>query len=233
MGYGNALLDRLGDSSPLGLFDELDVIHFELMDRLDQPDGRLDHVVFPVSCVISMLTTSDEASCIELVTVGNEGFVGVPVLLGTTCLMPGELARCQVPGSAWRIATERFQDLTESEPAMWKLMARYAQAYQSLLARQVLCNLIHSIDQRVSRWLLVTADRAGASEFPLTQDFLAEMLGVRRASVSVAEGRLRHAGLIRYGRGRMQLLDRPGLERLCCSCYRVMNERMELILDRS
>ncbi len=230
MAYGNSLLDRLDADASASLFSDLELVDYALLDRLDD-DGAIEHVVFPASVVVSLLTRSENGGPIELVTVGNEGFIGVPVLLGADSFLPGEFAQCQVPGSAWRLERARFEALLEENRAVWQLMAKYVQAYQSLLARQVLCNLLHGVDQRVARWLLVTGDRAHSAEFPLTQDFLSEMLGVRRASVNVAERRLQADGLIEYGRGRMRLLDRPGLELLACRCYSVMNERFDQLLN--
>ena len=229
MAFGNSLLDRLDAASSAALFADLELVDYGLLDRLDD-EGDISHVVFPASVVVSLLTRSEEGGPIELVTVGNEGFIGTPVLLGAERFLPGEFAQCQVPGSAWRLRRERFEGLLHDEPPVWALMAKYVQAYQSLLSRQVLCNLLHGVDQRVARWLLVTGDRAGSTEFPLTQDFLSEMLGVRRASVNVAERRLQADGLIEYGRGRMRLLDRPGLEGLSCRCYAVMRDRFDELL---
>jgi CRP-like cAMP-binding protein len=128
---------------------------------------------------------------------------------------------------------ERFiTQLRGGDGALFPLMLRYAQALQEQTAQSVACNRHHAIEERCARWLLMTHDRVGADQFPLTQEFLAFMLGVRRASVTVAAGMLQQAGLIRYSRGRIAVLDRAGLEAASCECYRVVQQRYEQLLGR-
>ena len=166
---------------------------------------------------------------IEIATVGNEGLIGVPVFLGAESMGARELYQVQVPGQALAMDIKTFVEITGRDPIRG-VIQRYAQALFSQVTQQVACNGLHSVEERCSRWMLLTHDRVGADDFPLTQEFLAQMLGVRRASVSVAAGILQKAGFIRYSRGRITVLDRDGLESSSCECYAIIRAEFDRLL---
>ncbi|HEX3302482.1 MAG TPA: Crp/Fnr family transcriptional regulator [Thermomicrobiales bacterium] len=191
--------------------------------------ATIHSLYFPRTCVISLLTTLSDEQPVEAATVGREGMVGTPVVLGVRVTNAQALA--QVPGIAIRLDAERFlSDLRRSNGAFSGLLLRYAQALHEQTAQSVACNRRHPIEERCARWLLMTQDRVGANQFPLTQEFLAFMLGVRRASVTVAAGILQQAGLISYQRGKISILDREGLEAASCECYAVVRRKYEQLL---
>ncbi len=162
---------------------------------------------------------------VEVGTVGNEGMVGLPVFLGRESV-PLETF-CQVPGRAVRMRSEVLRTEVHPGDKLHGLLRRFTQATFVFAARSSACNRLHSVGQRASRWLLHTHDRVGSDEFPLTQEFLALMLGVRRASVSGVAGDFREAGLISYSRGTIRVLDRIGLEARSCECYRIIREEFD------
>jgi len=165
----------------------------------------------------------------RLLNSGREGMAGTPVVLGARSTHLEAIA--QVPGTAARVDAERFlTGLRQSDGALFPLLLRYAQALQEQTAQGVACNRRHPIDERCARWLLMTQDRVGTDQFPLTQEFLAFMLGVRRASVTVAAGMLQQAGLIRYTRGRITVVDRARLEAASCECYAVVQRKYDQLL---
>ena len=165
----------------------------------------------------------------EAATIGREGFVGTPMVLGAPSTTVEALA--QIPGTAARMDAGRLVEwLRTAGGTLFPVLLRYAQALQEQTAQSVACNRRHGIDERCARWLLMTHDRVGADEFPLTQDFLAFMLGVRRASVTVAAGMLQQAGLIHYRRGRITVRDRERLEAASCECYGIIRREYTQLL---
>ena len=198
---------------------------------LYEPNQPISHVYFPCSGVMSMITILDDDTMIEVATVGNEGFVGVPIFLGATS-MPGQ-AFCQVPGEAFRMEVGAFQRASESVGELREVLRRYVQGLFNQIAQSAACNRVHSIDERCARWLLMTHDRVGADTFPLTQEFLAQMLGVRRTGVSAAASILQKAGYVRYSRGVMTITDRAGLASAACECYRVVQDEYDRLLGGS
>ena len=194
--------------------------------------GRIDTVYFPDNAVVSMLTSMDDGTSMEVVNIGNEGIVGVSTFLGVDTLGARECFQVEVPGQARAMDVSTFLKAAERKP-LRGLVERYIQAQFIQVAQRMACVALHSIPERCSRWLLLTHDRVGDREFPLTQEFLAQMLGVRRASVTVAAGALQHAGLIRYSRGRVTILDRDGLEDAACECYGIIRNEWERLLPIS
>jgi CRP-like cAMP-binding protein len=194
-----------------------------------QSNRAIHSVYFPRSCVVSLLTPLLNEPPVEAATVGREGIVGTALVLGAVTTSAQALA--QVAGTAARMDAERFASiLRRDDGALFPLLLRYAQALQEQTAQSVACNRRHGIDARCARWLLMTQDCVGTEQFGLTQDFLAFMVGVRRASVTVAAGTLKRAGLIRYSRGRIAVLDREGLEAASCECYAVVRRKYEQLL---
>jgi CRP-like cAMP-binding protein len=226
---GNRILDALPPKEYKRLLPVLSPVSFELKHLLLEPGKAIDTVYFPVSAVVSLLTTMDDGSAVEVATLGNEGIVGVPVFLGAQAMGARDFYQVQVPGHALAMDTAAFLDSTGRDP-LRGLVQRYAQALFSQITQQVACNGLHSVEERCSRWMLLTHDRVGSNEFPLTQEFLAQMLGVRRASVTVAAGILQKAGFIRYSRGRVAIVDRDGLENSSCECYRIIRTEFDRLL---
>ena len=180
------------------------------------------NVYFPLWGVVSLMTPLVDGIPIETATVGNEGMVGVHAFLGGGAI-GNAMAIGQVPGEMLRIDVDIFRALVDQDGKLRTLMFSYTQALFAQISQAVACNSAHEIEQRTAKWLLETHDRAGGSDtFELTQEFLAEMLGVTRPSVSVAARTLQNAGLIRYRRGEITVLDRGGLEESSCECYAVV-----------
>jgi CRP-like cAMP-binding protein len=163
----------------------------------------------------------DDGSSVEIGTVGREGFVGVPVLLEGGYTSEHQ-AITQIGGTTVRVAAPDFRQLVNELPALRTMLHRYTLALLAQIAQASACNRLHTLDQRCARWLLMTHDRVGRDEFPLTQDFLAQMLGVRRAGVNEAQQQLSNAGVISYVRGNVTILDRAGLEHKSCECYQLI-----------
>jgi len=187
------------------------------------------HVYFPETAVFSVIARMADGAAVEVGTVGNEGMAGVAVFLDAEASANETLA--QIPGAALRIDSAAFVAGLDSRPELRRLLNRYTQAYLTQVAQTAACNGLHGLDARCARWLLMTHDRVDEAEhFPLTQEYLAIMLGVRRGGVSVAASALRDAGLIRYSRGAIQVLDRPGLEAAACECYGVVRRHFDRLL---
>lgn len=204
-------------------------VTLEFKEILLNQGGRIDTVYFPDNAVVSLLTTMDDGTTFEVANIGNEGIVGVAVFLGLKNLGARECHQVEVPGQARAMDAATFVKAAGREP-LRSLVQHYIQAQFAQVAQRMACVALHSIPERCSRWLLLTHDRVGDREFPLTQEFLAQMLGVRRASVTLAAGALQNAGLIRYSRGRVTILDREGLENAACECYGIIRAEFERLL---
>jgi CRP-like cAMP-binding protein len=203
-----------------------DWIHLAAKERVWEPEEPIKHVYFPETAVISLVTLLDEGS-IEAITIGNDGFVGLPIFHG-----PGSTvtrAGCQMPGRSWRLASAEFIKVCGNSVALRRALNRYSQLVIETISQSAACNRIHVIEERCARWLLMSHDRVGSNEIPLTQEFLAQMLGVRRPGVTVAIGILERAGLISHGRGRITVTDRAGLEAASCECYAAIKRREKVL----
>ena len=227
----NRLLAALPREDYERLLAKLDMVSLAIKQIVYEPNGPIPHVYFPTSAVTSVISIMEDGVGVEVATVGNEGMVGLPLFLGaaTTPLQ----AFCQVPGAAARLKADVFRDEIDRGSPLHGLLQRYTQALLNQIAQSAACNRVHSIDQRCARWLLMTHDRVRADQFLLTQEFLAQMLGVRRASVNTAAGMLQKAGFIRYTRGRITVTDRPGLESASCECYRIIKEDFDRLLGQA
>lgn len=224
----NRLLSALPPAAIERLRPHLEPVALAFRQRLYEPNRPLAYVYFPCSGVCSLVLTLEGGATIEIATVGNEGMVGLPVFLGAGTI-PGE-AFCQVAGQALRLPTEILRRETTGGGPLHDLLQRYTQGLINEIAQTAACNRGHSIDERCARWLLMTHDRVGSDRFPLTQELLAQMLGVRRAGVNAAASILQKAGFIRYSRGVITVTDRPGLESAACECYRVVHDEYERLL---
>ena len=198
-------------------------------DMLAKQGESFTHLWFPESCVISLVSVMTDGSSVEVGTIGNEGFAGLPAYLEADVSETNTF--CQIAGSALRLPVEELIAAAAASAPLRKLLGRYTQSYLSMVSQSAACNSAHNIEQRCARWLLMTHDRVdGARQFSLKQEFLAFMLGVRRAGVTIAAGRLQDQGLIRYRRGLITIVDRDGLERSACECYGVVRRQFDRLL---
>jgi CRP-like cAMP-binding protein len=218
---GNVLLAALDDDSFAAVAEVAEEYRAAVRDMVYDIGTPIEHVLFPIDAVYSMLSVMQDDRSVEIATVGREGFVGVPVLLEGGFTSEHQ-AFAQVGGTAVRIPTLEFRQLVGDLPALRTMLHRYTLALLAQIGQASACNRLHTLDERCARWLLMTHDRVGRDEFPLTQEFLAQMLGVRRAGVNQAQQVLSDAGVISYVRGNITVLDRPGLERHSCECYQLI-----------
>ena len=201
-----------------------------LGETLYMPEQEIEYVYFVNSGVVSLLATLENGTTVEAGVIGNEGMVGISVILGADST-PNQ-ALIQSAGEALRIPTKDIRTEFRKGSKLRDLLLRYTHTLFTQVAQTAACNRLHSIEQRLARWLLLSQDRIGRDDFVLTQDFLSRMLGVRRAGVSVAANTLRQAGLIDYHRGTMTVLDRKGLENYSCECYAIVREEYDRYLSR-
>ena len=227
----NRLLAALPPEEMDALRPLLEAVRLPLRQTLYETGEPIEHVYFVHRGVASMVTPMAEDLPIEVATVGPEGMVGIPVFLGAE-QMPSR-GLMQIPGEGARLAADTFGDVIGRSPALHRLLLRYTLALMNQMAQNAACNRTHAVEERCARWLLMTHDRVHEATFPLTQEFLGEMVGVRRPTVSLAAGMLARAGLISYVRGQMTILDRPGLEAASCDCYwTIVDEFERLVGDK-
>lgn len=224
----NELLRSLPADVYAAVAPKLESLQMQSREVLVRPNSAIDALYFPRTCVISHVVLLAREHMVEAATAGREGFVGVPVVhgVGSTNIkslvqIEGELARLPVPS---------FRELQANDGILTATLLRYAQGLHEQTAQSVACNRRHSLEERCARWLLMTHDRVNGDTFVLTQEYLAAMLGVRRAGVSEAAGRLQREGLIRYSRGRLTVVNRGGLETASCECYAVIRDRYRQVL---
>lgn len=221
----NRLLAALPPRELHRLRPHLESVPLSLKGVLHEAGESVKHVYFPTSGMLSLLTVCDGKGTIEVASIGSEGMVGLPLFLGTR--RTSTQCVVQVSGEALRMRAQQFRRLVTRESKLHEMLLRYTQVFLTQLTQWVACNSLHPIEKRLCRWLLMIHDRATSDHFPLTHEFLAAMLGVRRASVTEAARRLRKAGLIHYGGGQLTVLDRHGLEGAVCGCYHTV--RAELV----
>ena len=197
----------------------------QVIYRRDEP---IRHVYFPENCVISLVTELDDGDSVEAITVGCDGFAGIAVFHGVSSSRLKAIG--QITGEARRIEAEAFAELARECENLNRLLHRYSQFVFETVSQSAACNRLHVIEQRCARWLLMSEDRVGRSHFDLTQEFLAEMLGVRRPGVTVAMGVLEKAGLISHSRGNITVTDRAGLEEASCECYKTIKQRQSELI---
>jgi CRP-like cAMP-binding protein len=224
----NRLLSSLPRAVLERLMPDLVLRPLELRQVLQARGIPVEHVVFPLDGVASMISLGDSGGSIEVATIGREGIVGLPLFLGGESAA-GEVF-IQVPGKGLFMLAGRFQRHVGQEPALTRILLLYTQALLTQVAQCSACNQHHSISGRCARWLLQTHDRVNADEFPMTHEFLSLMLGVRRATVTETAQGLQARGLIQYHRGVVNVLDRIGLEEASCECYRLINREYTRLL---
>ena len=223
----NRLLGALPAAELRTLRPHLERVELDQREALFEPDVPIPFVYFPETAVVSLVNVLRDGGTVEIGTSGREGMAGLPVFLGEDA---GTMrAFAQIPGTAIRIEAAAFARLASRSGAFHALLLRYTQAFLTQVAQTAACNGAHLVEQRCARWLLMTHDRVDGDEFPLTHEFLAFMLGVRRAGVTLAMGGLQDAQLVRYVRGRVTVADRAGLERASCECYAVVRAQYERV----
>jgi CRP-like cAMP-binding protein len=225
----NRLLARLPLKELERLLPKLRLVPLKFKRMLTEAGAGIDSVYFPVLGVVSAITILDNGKAIEVATVGNEGLVGLTAILGG--LESPHRMIVQVGGQARRMEIEMFVTEMKADTPFRRLLIRYHSAYLMQISQAVACNGLHTVQQRCCRWLLMTHDRVQGDEFPLTHDFLSQMLGVRRVSVTDVLKPLQKAGLLRNHRGMMTVLDRDGLEAASCECYGSLEKEFERLLD--
>jgi CRP-like cAMP-binding protein len=224
----NRLLDALPRRRFAQLQNDLERISLPIRTVLYEPNQPIPHAYFPLNGVMSIVATTQSGHSVEVATVGNEGMIGMPLFLGAD--RTTTQAFSQVAGDALRMSATAFQAAISKDAAFRNLIGRYFQTLMNQISQSMACNQLHSVEQRMCRWLLMTHDRVGVDEFFLTQEFLAQMLGVRRAGVTVIAGVLRRARLIAYRRGRITVVNRKALEKASCECYRVVRDEFDRLL---
>jgi CRP-like cAMP-binding protein len=225
----NGLLAALRPTDFSALRPHLERVQLDTTHMLARQGERFTHVYFPEAAIISLVNRMADGDGVEVGTIGNEGMAGLPVFLGTDVAESETF--CQVPGPAIRLPAAVLGEAVQERPAIRHLLNRYTHAYLSQVAQSAACNRLHGIERRCARWLLMTHDRVNqAAEFPLKQQFLAEMLGVRRAGVTVAAKALRDSGLIGYRRGMIRVLERGGLEAASCECYALVRRSFDNLI---
>ena len=213
----NRLVERLPKRARERLLAASEPVHLSLRQVITEHGDSLDHVYFPTAGFISEVVPADRGH-LEVALVGNEGMFGLPVAFGVR--RSNVRAIVQGAGPAWRIDSRTFRSHFDEEPSLREEVGRYAYLAMGNLARNAVCGRFHVLEQRMARWLLMSADRAHSLTFPITHAFLASMLGVRRVGVTNAARSLQERGLIHYTRGEMVIRDREGLQQVACSCYR-------------
>jgi len=224
----NKILSLLPPSELATVLERCETITIQSKQVVFKREEPIEYVYFPEDCVISLITEMEDGDSVEAMTVGSDGFAGIAVFHGAPSSRLKAIG--QITGETRRISASDFGELTRQCEAFDKLLHRYSQFVFETVAQSAACNRLHVIEQRCARWLLMSQDRVGRNRFDLTQEFLAEMLGVRRPGVTVAMGILEKAGLINHGRGTITVVDRPGLEKVSCECYRAIRERQAKLI---
>ena len=224
----NRLLHALPIDDYKAILPHLTAVRLALKDVLIEPDTPIRDVYFVREGVISFIAEQQEEGPVEVGTIGSDGFIGIPVLLGATSVPFRAFA--QVEGHAWRLSADTFRRIVDERPTVRHLFLRYTQYWTDQLSQSVACNRLHTLDERCARWLLMTHDRVPGDAFELTHEFLSLMLGVRRAGVTVAMGSLQSQKILSYARGRVSVLDRARLEEASCACYHITRSQFERLL---
>jgi CRP-like cAMP-binding protein len=231
MGHSeNHLLSALPSGEYERLRPALEPASFSLGDVVYESGLTLEYVYFPTTSVVSLLYTMEDGATAEMGLVGNDGVVGVALFLGGDTT-PNR-AVVQIAGDAMRMKAKTLQTEFGRGGPLQHLLLLYTQALITQISQTAVCNRLHSVEKRLCRWLLLSRDRMTSNDLLMTQEFIANMLGGRRESVTVAAGRLQNAGLIHYSRGQIKILDRKGLEASACECYRIVKTELDRLLAK-
>jgi CRP-like cAMP-binding protein len=224
----NHLLAALTPSERERLYPHLQLVPMPLGKVLYESGDVMHHVYFPTDSIISLLYVLADGASAEISVVGNEGIVGVSLFMGGETTPSRAIV--QSAGFAYRLIAQLLKEEFHRNGGMQLLLLRYTQALLTQMAQTAVCNRHHSVDQQLCRWLLLSLDRLSSSRLTMTQELIANMLGVRREGVTDAAGKLQKLGVIQYARGRITILDRPKLEKLCCECYAVVKKETDRLL---
>ena len=225
----NRLLAMLPEKEYRRLLPELKRITLTFGEVLYDPGDRIRHVYFPNNSIVSLLSAVGDRSTLEVGMVGNEGMTGLPVFMGVDVSTTRALV--QGSGSAMKMTSAAMRQEANRLGSLHRLLHRYSHSLLTQISQSSACNRFHTVDARLARWLLMTGDRLGEDQFRLTQDFMSNMLGVRREGVNKAAGALQLKKLIRYSRGNLVILNRTGLEAASCSCYAITKAESDVYLN--
>ncbi|MDT5156781.1 MAG: hypothetical protein QOC99_1929 [Acidobacteriota bacterium] len=210
------------------ILPHLESVSFSLGEVVYESGGQMTHVYFPTDAIVSLLYLMENGASAEMGVAGCEGLVGLALFMGGDT-MPNR-AVVQSAGEAVRMKAKVLQDEFKRGGEFQRLLLRYTQALITQMSQTAVCNRLHTVEQQLCRWLLLSRDRLDTDELVMTQELIANMLGVRREGVTAAAGRLQEQGLISYVRGRIRILDRPGLETTVCECYQVVKDEYARLL---
>lgn len=224
----NRLLAALPIEVQERLIPQLELVVLPLGKVVYESGDSLQYVYFPTDAIISLLYVMEDGASAEISVVGNEGLVGIAVFMGGESTPSRAIV--QSAGHAYRLAGHRLKSEFNRHGEMMQLLLRYTQALITQMAQTAVCNRHHSIDQQLCRWLLLSLDRLPSNQLIMTQELIANMLGVRREGVTEAAGKLQKLGVIEYSRGHIEVLDRAKLEALCCECYAVVKKETDRLL---
>lgn len=224
----NHLVAALPEEGRLRLFEQLELVPMPLGEVLYESGAQMRHVYFPTTSIVSLLYVMEDGASAEIAVVGNEGIVGISLFMGGESTT--SRAVVQSAGHAYRMKGQLLKDEFHLAGPMQHVLLRYTQALLTQMAQTAVCNRHHSLDQQLCRWLLLSLDRLASSDLVMTQELIANMLGVRREGVTEAAGNLQKAGLITYQRGHITVVDRPGLEARTCECYSVVKKEYDRLL---
>jgi CRP-like cAMP-binding protein len=226
----NHLLTALPDAARQRWVPHLEHVEMPLGQVLYESGDTLSHVYFPTTAIVSLLYVMENGASAEIAVVGNEGIVGISLFMGGDST-PSR-AVVQSAGQGFRLRAQVMKDAFNQTGAVLQLLLRYTQALITQMAQTAVCNRHHSLDQQLCRWLLLSLDRLRGNELVMTQELIANMLGVRREGVTEGAVKLQQAGLIRYARGHISVLDRIGLEKRSCECYAVVKKEYDRLLPQ-
>lgn len=225
----NQILDALPPQERDRLFPHLELVPMPLGKVLYESGVALRHIYFPTNSIVSLLYVMKDGASAEIAVVGNEGAVGVSLFMGGETTPSRAIV--QSAGYAYRLTGRRLKAEFNRHTEMLHILLRYTQSLLTQMAQTAVCNRHHTLDQQLCRWLLLSLDRLTTNELKMTQELIANMLGVRREGVTEAAGKLQKLGVIRYSRGKITVLDRPQLERLSCECYEVVKRETDRLLS--
>jgi len=225
----NHLLAALPDAERELLANRLELVQMKLGDMLYEPGSQLQHAYFPTTSIVSLHYVMASGASAEAAGVGNEGMLGVSLFMGGNTTPSSAVV--QTAGHAFRLERSALKEQFNNAGAMQRLLLRYSQALMTQMMQTAVCNRHHSVEQQLSRWLLLTLDRVPTRELIMTQELVASMLGVRREGITEAAGKLQNAGFIRYRRGHISVLDPAGLETRACECYAVVKNELNRLLS--
>ncbi len=226
--HQNHLLAALSPPEQERLYPHLQLVPLPLGKVLYESGDLMQHVYFPTDSIVSLLYVLADGASAEIAVVGNDGLIGIALFMGGETTPSRAIV--QSAGFAYRLLGEPFKEEFHRNGGMQLLLLRYTQALITQMAQTAVCNRHHSVDQQLCRWLLLSLDRLTSNKLTMTQELIANMLGVRREGVTDAAGKLQKLGVIQYARGRITVLDRPKLERLCCECYAVVKKETDRLL---